>query len=75
MGQRMKDFAQRKTIAIANVRRTGNVGGRLPAMIECASENLQSEVLMLTNAWKLASKAQGVSSEVWVEDVLSSATI
>ena len=71
--RRIRDFAREETRALAQVRSTHNIGGYLPALVQCGAERLRVEILTLADAWVEAFTRLGALSEVWAEKALETA--
>jgi hypothetical protein len=71
--RRIDEYARKQTQALAQVRSRGNIGGYLPALIQCKQEKLRAEILVLADAWVGAGTIYAVPLPVGVEKALEKA--
>jgi hypothetical protein len=66
----LKEYAEKKNKALAEVRRTKNSGGYVPALAKCGVERTRETILALADAWVEAFTLHRVPSEAYAEQDL-----
>jgi hypothetical protein len=68
--RRLTEYARKQAQALAQARSRGNVGGYLPALIECKQEALRAEIFAFAHALVEAGTIYAAPLPVWAEETL-----